>query len=299
MNNQEGILKDIDLKKFYTELTKDLSCKSDVAKPEQEAMWILKHCLKVEEPAVLAGDKVDIPQLQAVSCLSVVKRRLSGMPLAYAMGEVDFCDLKLNTWPPVLIPRPETEEWVESLCNSLNALKINDLKVLDLCSGSGCISLSLAKKLEGKSSVLGVDISKYALNLAKINQKKNEIENCKFTRSNLFSKIKEQFDLIVCNPPYLSEEEYKNLDPSVLNWEDSQALVGGNDGLFFYRKIISQVKPYLTKTLSEKGHSNLFFEIGHQQAESVVELLKAAEFKNIEVKKDLAGKDRVVSCQAF
>ncbi len=213
----------------------------------------------------------------------LLKKRTEHIPLQYITGEQEFMGLKFHVNSSVLIPRQDTETLVEA------ALKVVQpgMKVLDMCTGSGCILISIMKNAHGISGY-GYDLSKQAVIVAKENAKLNEV-TAVFERSNLFEDvIDEKFDLIVSNPPYIPSDEIAALMPEVAQFEPQEALDGREDGLYFYRKIVSGCMDYL-----EPGGS-LFFEIGYNQGEAVSSIMKNAGFTDISVQKDLAGNDRVV-----
>jgi release factor glutamine methyltransferase len=182
----------------------------------------------------------------------------------------------------VLIPRQDTETLVEE------ALKVvkPGMKVLDLCTGSGCIIISI---LHNVSEVEGyaIDISKQALLVAKENAKLNEVQ-VMFERSDLFDNVTGTFDVIVSNPPYIRTEEIAKLMPEVSHFEPIEALDGKEDGLYFYRRIIEQCREYLNP------QGKILFEIGYDQGEEVSSLLREAGFCGVQIIKDLAHNDRVV-----
>ena len=213
---------------------------------------------------------------------SVLKKRAERVPLQYITGEQEFMGLPFKVTPAVLIPRQDTETLVEE------ALKVitPGMKVLDMCTGSGCILISILKNtvnVEGH----GYDISKQALIVAKENAKLNGV-NASFERSDLFEMVTDTYDVIVSNPPYIPTEVIDGLQPEVAQFEPMQALDGKEDGLYFYRKIVKECRKYLT----EKG--KILFEIGHDQGAAVSEMLTYAGFSEVKVVKDLAGNDRVV-----
>lgn len=210
---------------------------------------------------------------------SFIDRRCEGEPFAYIVGYKEFMKLKFNVNKNVLIPREDTEILVEE------AIKTGKKKILDMCTGSGCIAISLAKYILD-SEVEAVDISKDALEVAISNNELNQT-NVKFINSNLFENVESRYELIVSNPPYIPKADIEGLQIEVKN-EPILALDGGNDGLDFYRIIIETAKAYLM----EKGI--LMFEIGYSQAEDVSKLFYDNGYENINVVKDFGGNDRVV-----
>ena len=213
---------------------------------------------------------------------SVLKKRTERIPLQYITGEQEFMGYKFHVNSHVLIPRQDTETLVEE------ALKVIEpgMKVLDMCTGSGCIIISILKSISDVRGV-GCDISKQALIVAKENAKLNEV-NVEFERSDLFENINEKFDVIVSNPPYIRSEVMPTLMPEVGQFEPISALDGCEDGLEFYRRIIKESKNYL------KEDGRILFEIGNDQGEDVSNMLKYAGYYNVRVIKDLARNDRVV-----
>lgn len=211
-----------------------------------------------------------------------VRKRAERIPLQYITGEQEFMGLNFKVNSNVLIPRQDTETLVEEV------LKVCQpkMRVLDLCTGSGCIAISLLKNAHGMA-VTGSDISKQALLVAKDNAKVHEVE-IDWVRSNLFENINERFDLIVSNPPYVAQSEILSLMPEVRDFEPIGALDGGVDGLDFYRQIVAQGKDYLNKD----GY--LYLEIGYDQGPAVTNMMCAAGYREVSVIKDLAHHERVV-----
>lgn len=211
-----------------------------------------------------------------------IRKRAERIPLQYITGEQEFMGLNFKVNSNVLIPRQDTEALVEE------ALKICQpgMKILDLCTGSGCIAISLMKNAHGMT-VIGSDISKQALLVAKENGKIHEVE-IDWVRSNLYENINERFDLIVSNPPYIAQEEILGLMPEVRDFEPVGALDGGIDGLDFYRQIIAQSQDYL----NQDGY--LYLEIGYDQGPAVTNMMCAAGYREVSVIKDLAHHERVV-----
>ena len=212
-----------------------------------------------------------------------LSRRGSHIPLQHITGEQDFMGLTFRVNEHVLIPRQDTETLVEQ------ALKVipEKSRILDLCTGSGCVIISLVvlgKELTG----VGVDISDEALAVAKDNVARLAGDRVEFIHSDLFSSVAGKYNCIVSNPPYIPSQVIEELEPEVKDHEPRLALDGTEDGLLFYRKI-TEKSPYY---LNEGGW--LLVEIGYDQGESVSQLFIDNGFKEVEVIKDLAGNDRVV-----
>ena len=212
--------------------------------------------------------------------LIMLEKRVNDIPFAYIVGHKEFMKLDFVVNENVLIPRADTEMLVEE------ALKYRKNKILDMCTGSGCIAISLAYYLENKADMTAVDISEEALNVAKQNAKKNNVD-VNFIQSDLFSNVNEKYEMIVSNPPYIEREVIGNLQAEVQK-EPILALDGGISGLDFYERIIPEAKEHL----NENGV--LILEIGYDQAEKVQKLMSNSGYKNIRVIKDLNDNDRVL-----
>lgn len=212
----------------------------------------------------------------------VLEKRAEHVPLQYITGEQEFMGMTFKVNSNVLIPRQDTETLVEETLKVIEP----QMEVLDLCTGSGCILLSIMKNAPTVRGT-GSDISKQALLVAKENAKLHDLE-ADWVRSNLFDNVSGQYDVIVSNPPYIAQTELPTLMPEVGQFEPMQALDGGVDGLDFYRKITEEAPQYL----KENGY--LFFEIGYDQGQAVESLMREAGFTEVAVIKDLAGNDRVV-----
>ncbi len=247
-----------------------------------DAWMLLEWTARINRSFYYMHMNDEIPEDRAAEYEAVLKKRLEHIPLQYIIGETEFMGLPFKVNSSVLIPRQDTETLVEE------ALKLAKpgMKVLDMCTGSGCIIISIlhhGKELEGYAS----DVSRAAINVAKENAKLNQTA-VSFETSDLFANIKGQYDIIVSNPPYIRTKEIAKLQPEVKQFEPYDALDGKEDGLFFYRRIIEEAGSYL----NPNGH--LLFEIGFDQGKEVSELMEQAGFVNVRVIKDLAGNDRVV-----
>ncbi len=212
-----------------------------------------------------------------------INMRLRHVPLQHIIGHTGFMGLDFKVSRDVLIPRQDTETLVETV---LDREKDPAISILDLCTGSGCIAVSL-KKLGGYSQVAASDLSDKAIGLAMRNASINDTE-IRLIKSDLFKDIDGRFDVIVSNPPYIPAEEIETLSPEVRDHDPRMALDGGEDGLDIYRRIVSECGDVLN------AGGRLYMEIGFDQAAAVGGLMEKAGFRDIEVVKDLAGKDRVI-----
>ena len=220
--------------------------------------------------------------------LSMIKDRLNGRPIAYIVGHREFMGLDFYVKEGVLIPRPDTETLVEEIIEICKEKYVN---ILDIGTGSGAITVSLAKYLP-KSKLTSFDISDIPLEVGKINAINNGVDNkIEFIKSDLFSAIKEKdikFDVIVSNPPYIRKADMNTLHTQVKDYEPYNALEGGIDGLDFYKNITEQSHLYINKG------GVLAYEVGHDQAQDVAMIMQNNGYTNIYTKKDIQGIDRVV-----
>ena len=208
------------------------------------------------------------------------------MPLSHLAGFEYFYDRKFKVTKDVLSPRMETEELIYKVIEYIKSINKNNIKILDLCTGSGIIGITLRKELESKSiEVVASDISEEALKVAKENAIMNEAE-VKFIQSDIFENINEKFDIIVSNPPYIAYNDKVTMEENVLNYDPHLALFAEEDGMYFYREIVENSKEYLNKD------GMIFFEIGYDQREKILKLANENEFK-AEVYKDINGRDRM------
>jgi release factor glutamine methyltransferase len=219
----------------------------------------------------------------------LIKRRSTFEPLQYIIGKVEFYGLEFEVNPSVLIPRPETELLVEQILISLN--KEEHLKIMDIGCGSGNIAIALAKHLPN-AFITAIDISESAILTAKNNAKLNNVERqIAFSNKNILNGLEigeDHFDVIVSNPPYVSSEDFADLEPELRLFEPKIALTDEVDGLTFYRKISTIAKTLL----KEKG--KLFFEIGAGQSQQVKNILAENDFTNVVIKKDYSDIDRII-----
>ena len=258
-----------------------------IEEPNLKSRLLMQYILNKSRQYLLVHDNETLTLRQEVNYFKGIKKLIEGIPIQHITHMQEFMRMNFFVNEDVLIPRPDTESLVEEVI--LIAKRINAKKILDLCTGSGAIAISLAKYIEN-SEITAVDISKKALNIAKKNAINNNVQNqMTFVESDLFEKIKkEKYDIIVSNPPYIRKNIIKNLDKEVQR-EPRIALDGGYDGLDFYRKIINKSDEYL----KFKGY--LCLEIGYDQKIDVIELIEDEEkYINTYCKKDLYGNDRVI-----
>jgi release factor glutamine methyltransferase len=216
-------------------------------------------------------------------------------PLQYILGTVSFGPLELEIEPPVLIPRPETEEWVLHVIHSLQQYKNEPLKILDMCTGSGCIALTLASFFKN-AHIDAVDLYDKPLGLTQKNAQKNGLTNVTTIKSDLFTNLTgKEYDLILSNPPYIDEEVWQTLSHNVKEWEDKNALVADNKGLALYERIVPNLQRFLKKDSVIKNDARVYLEIGYDQGEKVKVLLEQSGFVSVTVHKDFAGHDRLVT----
>ena len=247
-----------------------------------DAWLLLTFVCKIDRTFYYSHMDANMPEEQFAEYENVLGKRAEHIPLQYITGEQDFMGLPFRVNDAVLIPRQDTETLVEE------ALKVirPGMKVLDMCTGSGCILISILKNIVDVEG-FGYDISKQAINVAKENAKLNGV-TATFERSDLFDNVTDKFDVIVSNPPYIPTDVIPGLMPEVAMYEPIGALDGREDGLHFYRRIVKECKEYL------KPEGVLLFEIGHDQGEAVSGLMAEAGFQGVKIIKDLAGNDRVV-----
>lgn len=256
--------------------------RAGIENAEGDSWYLLESILKIDRSGYYLHNKEPVEQEKFYLYEELLKQREKHVPLQYLTGEQDFMGLPFYVNRNVLIPRQDTEILVEKVLENIEP----DSKILDMCTGSGCIIISLCH-FAAPVRAVGADISSKALNLAEKNAKRNAA-SVSFVESDLFSNISEKFDVIVSNPPYIPRKEINRLMPEVKDYEPRIALDGAEDGLEFYRRLIKDSPKYLC------GNGSLYLEIGSNQGESVSSLMKKHGFGNIEVIKDLAGLDRVV-----
>lgn len=256
---------------------------ADIADAKTDSWLLLAMACKIDHTYYYMHIDEEMSEEQVREFEVLIRKRAERVPLQYITGEQEFMGLTFHVNSNVLIPRQDTETLVEE------ALKVvkPGMKIMDMCTGSGCVLISILKNAHDVEGI-GYDISKQAINVAKENAKFNEVPAV-FERSDLFEDVVENdFDVIVSNPPYIPTDLVATLMPEVSQFEPREALDGKGDGLYFYSKILEQCKNYM------KQDGYILFEIGCEQGDAVSTMMRLAGFSEVHVIKDLARNDRVV-----
>lgn len=251
---------------------------------------ILEKLTGLSKTKLMSYPHLELSENQTIEAKSMVKRLLNNEPIQYILGETEFSRMKFKVTSSVLIPRPETEELVEWIKTDLSPT-LQQGKLLDIGTGSGCIAISL-KKLFPNLNVSAMDFSTQALDIARENVKLNKVQ-VNFIQTDILrvDTLDKQYDVIVSNPPYIPETDKSDMLPNVLNYEPHAALfVKESDPIIFYRKIAKLAKKHLTKS------GSLYFEIHHRQSENIRTMLTALQFKHIQIKTDISGNKRMIRC---
>jgi len=257
---------------------------NSIEEATSKARRLLAFTLNVSKEYLIINNEQEILEEKLNKFNCYIEQLIQGKPIQYIIGKQEFMGIEFTVNENVLIPQPDTEILVEKTIEILK--KYKTATVLDLCTGSGAIAVSIANYLPN-INVFASDISKDSLKVAKTNDRENKVT---FIESDLFEDINQTFDVIVSNPPYIKTEEIRTLSKEVQN-EPHLALDGGQDGLDFYRKIIKQAHKYL----NENGY--LCLETGEDQKEEVINLIiENPNYTNIQAYKDLGENDRVIIC---
>ena len=250
------------------------------------AKELAEYIFKITRAQLIANNDMEFSKDQTDNYINSIKKISTGIPIQYITNNQELMNWNFYVDENVLIPQPDTETLVEEVINEYKEKKCD---ILDLCTGSGAIAISLAKYIN-ESNIVASDISMKALQIAKLNAEKNLVrKKIEFIESDMFNKIyKDDFDIIVSNPPYIKTKVIEKLDRQVKN-EPYIALDGGADGLKFYKIIIENAYKYI------KNEGKVFLEIGYDQKNELINLFKENNhYENIYSKKDLGGNDRII-----
>lgn len=269
----------------YRELLKSATIlleNAGIADASNDAWILMEYCFDISRTDYYMKTDEDVPEEKCRKYNELIEKRANHIPLQYITGIQNFMGFDFKVNENVLIPRQDTESVVDKAVNYIGS---SEKKVLDMCTGSGCIAITV-DKLCKNSIVKAADLSEKALNMAIQNNKLNNAD-VTFIKSDLFDDIEGKYDVIISNPPYIPTEVIDTLDEEVRCHEPHMALDGTKDGLEFYRKISYDSRAYF----GENG-GDIFYEIGCEQADDVSDILMEAGYSDIKVIKDLAGLDR-------
>ena len=262
--------------------------------PRLNVELLLSHSLNITRVQLYVQFEKPLTETELANFKKLFQRRLQHEPLQYIIGETEFYGLKFFVDERVLIPRPETEILIEEVIQQSKTFPEKEIiNILDIGTGSGNIAITLAEHILN-ANIIAIDISNNALDVAKENARRNEVETkVEFLCDDLFnlkSEIKNlKFDILVSNPPYISEEEFSFLQPEIKNYEPTIATTDNSDGLSFYRRISDLGK----ERLSENGM--IIVEVAYNQSERVKNIFANAGYKNISTRKDYNGIERIVT----
>lgn len=265
---------------------------SEADSPEFSARCIMEQAFGSSFSMIMLDRNKPVPEAEEQACLSMVRKRAGGYPLQYILGEWEFFGYRFKVGEGVLIPRPDTETLVEQVIEICRSNKLESPKIADLCSGSGCIAVTLKKEIP-QAQVYAVELSDKALPYIRVNSELNHADIHIVQADVLLEKTAEEsgnLDIIVSNPPYLTGQDMKCLQTEVA-FEPEMALFGGEDGLDFYRKITAVWR----NSLNSGGY--IAFEFGMDQHEAVRGILQQYGFKNIQLSRDTSGIIRTVTAQ--
>lgn len=258
-----------------------------VPEPETDAWYLLAQAAEISRARYYQIQEEEMPAALQEIYVLLANRRAERIPLQHIAGTADFMGFSFRVGPQVLVPRFDTETLVEAVLD-FGKKEGRELSLLDMCTGSGCIAVSLMK-LGDFQPVTAVDLSPEALALARENAESNDCR-IRFLEGDLFQPVTgEKFDVLVSNPPYIPTGEIAGLMPEVRDHDPWMALDGKEDGLYFYRRLAQEGKSYL------QAGGRVFYEIGHDQGPAVTAILNKEGYQNIRVIPDMAGKARVVT----
>lgn len=289
-----GLLCTMTFIQLEKEFTNTLSSIHEAQEVKSLTWLSINSVCKLERAKYLSMRDDELAQTDLDKLLEILEQLKNGSPLQYILGETDFYDLKFKVNPSVLIPRPETEELVDWTLITIREMKgeTEVLKIVDIGTGSGCIPISI-KKYIPLADITAIDISENALDTAKLNAELNKTE-LNFIKDNILTPtnqelVNTQYDVIISNPPYITESEKSKMHQNVLNYEPHNALfVPDNESLKFYNAISDFAINHLKKT------GFLFLEINENFGKETISLLLKKGFKTTELRQDMYGKDRMI-----
>lgn len=271
----------------------DFLTQKAIDSPRLSAELLLSHILQLTRIELYTNFDRPVAKPQLDQLRQLVRRAAQNEPIAYLTGKTEFYSLEFAVTRDCLIPRPETELLVERSIEFLRRRNGQQL-VCDLCTGCGCIAVAIAKNVTN-TRIVATDISDAALHMAMQNAENHKLtERIEFLHGDLFEPLipeldRYRFDLIVCNPPYVTTSQYRTLEPNVTDYEPEVALLGGADGLDVYRRICQRIEQFL------KSDATVMFEIGYAQGQDVAGLLSQTHlFNTISIEKDFQDNDRIV-----
>ncbi len=279
------------MKRLLTRIEKELSCSYDERELKYVSKALCLELLGISQTSFYLKEEVSLSPEKQELINRALSRLTEGEPLQYVIGKTQFCGLSFIVDPNVLIPRPETGELIEWICESVQG---KDRHVLDIGTGSGCIAITLSKRFHSWE-IDGWDISPGALSIAK----QNNIENgtsVVFSKYDILNEVKSDvdYDVIVSNPPYITYKESNAMEDTVVSYEPHEALfVPNSDPLLFYKAIAEFGK----KNLKKNGY--LFFEINPLFADDIREMLDESGYKDIVVRQDIFGKTRMIKANIY
>ena len=263
--------------------------KAGVEEYDLDAWYLLEHVTGITKASYYMEPEHPMHDQEEREYLELIRKRSTRIPLQHLTGVQEFMGLEFLVNEHVLIPRQDTEVLVETALDVCKQEQMGEIRLLDMCTGSGCILLSLLHELKPRTVTgVGVDLSKEALCVAEKNAEKLKI-NAEFLESDLFENVKGTYDVIVSNPPYIRTSVIETLQEEVKDHDPYLALDGKEDGLIFYRRILEDGTEHLMRG------GGLYFEIGFDQGAAVKKMMEEAGFHEVQVTKDFAGLDRVVS----
>ncbi len=265
-------------------LATEFLSKQGVGRPRLTAETLLAHFLKLKRIELYMHFDRPLTEEELVPFREALKRAIRGEPIEYIMGEVEFYGAKLKITPAVIIPRQETEILLDMVLKQLDG---SEKRALDLCTGSGYLAIGL-KKMRPDLEVVAVDLSKEALEVARGNGEYNGVE-IEWLLGDLTKPLHGKFDLVLCNPPYITADDYTTLDRSVRDFEPKMALVSGPTGYEFFERLAKELPPFLNEG------AKVFFEIGTGQGAQVLKIFSQGPWTGQTVKPDWAGHDRFFS----